>query len=82
MAGELGIAGLDPTDAEELTCDVLVIGGGTAGTMAALTAAEHGADASPQLRTGGPGSGGQSCSNRSKACSMRGERSSPSTTQS
>ncbi|MFC9930816.1 fumarate reductase/succinate dehydrogenase flavoprotein subunit [Streptomyces sp. NPDC127190] len=32
------------TDAEELTCDVLVIGGGTAGTMAALTAAEHGAD--------------------------------------
>ncbi|WP_408059493.1 fumarate reductase/succinate dehydrogenase flavoprotein subunit [Streptomyces europaeiscabiei] len=31
-------------DAEELTCDVLVIGGGTAGTMAALTAAEHGGD--------------------------------------
>lgn len=31
-------------DAEELRCDVLVIGGGTAGTMAALTAAEHGAD--------------------------------------
>ncbi|MFI5865517.1 fumarate reductase/succinate dehydrogenase flavoprotein subunit [Streptomyces sp. NPDC051546] len=30
-------------DAEELTCDVLVIGGGTAGTMAALTAAEAGA---------------------------------------
>ncbi|MEU7553957.1 fumarate reductase/succinate dehydrogenase flavoprotein subunit [Streptomyces sp. NPDC044571] len=30
-------------DAEELTCDVLVIGGGTAGTMAALTAAERGA---------------------------------------
>ncbi|MGP3927637.1 fumarate reductase/succinate dehydrogenase flavoprotein subunit [Streptomyces sp. 8N616] len=29
--------------AEELSCDVLVIGGGTAGTMAALTAAEHGA---------------------------------------
>ncbi|WP_407549016.1 fumarate reductase/succinate dehydrogenase flavoprotein subunit [Streptomyces sp. Pv4-95] len=28
--------------AEELSCDVLVIGGGTAGTMAALTAAEHG----------------------------------------
>ena len=27
-----------------LSCDVLVIGGGTAGTMAALTAAEHGAD--------------------------------------
>ncbi|MFH8500218.1 fumarate reductase/succinate dehydrogenase flavoprotein subunit [Streptomyces coeruleorubidus] len=32
------------TDAEELTCDVLVVGGGTAGTMAALTAAEHGAN--------------------------------------
>ncbi|WP_435250906.1 fumarate reductase/succinate dehydrogenase flavoprotein subunit [Streptomyces tendae] len=32
------------TDAEELSCDVLVIGGGTAGTMAALTAAEHGAN--------------------------------------
>ncbi|MEU6364874.1 fumarate reductase/succinate dehydrogenase flavoprotein subunit [Streptomyces sp. NPDC046931] len=31
-------------DAEELSCDVLVIGGGTAGTMAALTAAEHGAN--------------------------------------
>ncbi|WP_225825890.1 fumarate reductase/succinate dehydrogenase flavoprotein subunit [Streptomyces naphthomycinicus] len=31
-------------DAEELTCDVLVIGGGTAGTMAALTAAERGAN--------------------------------------
>ncbi|WP_328537280.1 fumarate reductase/succinate dehydrogenase flavoprotein subunit [Streptomyces sp. NBC_00344] len=30
-------------DAEELSCDVLVIGGGTAGTMAALTAAEQGA---------------------------------------
>ncbi|MFF5477447.1 fumarate reductase/succinate dehydrogenase flavoprotein subunit [Streptomyces sp. NPDC012935] len=29
--------------AEELTCDVLVIGGGTAGTMAALTAAGRGA---------------------------------------
>ncbi|MFI2374753.1 fumarate reductase/succinate dehydrogenase flavoprotein subunit [Streptomyces sp. NPDC018964] len=27
-----------------MSCDVLVIGGGTAGTMAALTAAEHGAD--------------------------------------
>ncbi|MFI9809356.1 fumarate reductase/succinate dehydrogenase flavoprotein subunit [Streptomyces sp. NPDC052301] len=34
----------DVTDAEELTCDVLVIGGGTAGTMAALTAAERGAN--------------------------------------
>ncbi|MCW7945581.1 oxidoreductase [Streptomyces hygroscopicus] len=32
------------TDADELSCDVLVIGGGTAGTMAALTAAEHGAN--------------------------------------
>ncbi|WUH89899.1 fumarate reductase/succinate dehydrogenase flavoprotein subunit [Streptomyces sp. NBC_00433] len=32
------------TDAEEFGCDVLVIGGGTAGTMAALTAAENGAD--------------------------------------
>ncbi|MEU6255267.1 fumarate reductase/succinate dehydrogenase flavoprotein subunit [Streptomyces sp. NPDC047043] len=32
------------TDAEEISCDVLVVGGGTAGTMAALTAAEHGAD--------------------------------------
>ncbi|MYX99625.1 fumarate reductase/succinate dehydrogenase flavoprotein subunit [Streptomyces sp. SID486] len=32
------------TDAEELICDVLVIGGGTAGTMAALTAAERGAN--------------------------------------
>ncbi|UWE11402.1 fumarate reductase/succinate dehydrogenase flavoprotein subunit [Actinacidiphila bryophytorum] len=32
------------TDAEEFGCDVLVIGGGTAGTMAALTAAESGAD--------------------------------------
>ncbi|MER5254521.1 fumarate reductase/succinate dehydrogenase flavoprotein subunit [Streptomyces sp. NPDC002855] len=30
------------TDAQELSCDVLVIGGGTAGTMAALTAAEQG----------------------------------------
>lgn len=30
-------------DATRLNCDVLVIGGGTAGTMAALTAAEHGA---------------------------------------
>nr|WP_244177780.1 fumarate reductase/succinate dehydrogenase flavoprotein subunit [Streptomyces atriruber] len=34
----------DLADATELSCDVLVIGGGTAGTMAALTAAEHGAD--------------------------------------
>ncbi|WP_448316359.1 fumarate reductase/succinate dehydrogenase flavoprotein subunit [Streptomyces sp. CO7] len=34
----------DLADAEELTCDVLVVGGGTAGTMAALTAAEKGAD--------------------------------------
>lgn len=33
----------EPADAVRLDCDVLVIGGGTAGTMAALTAAEHGA---------------------------------------
>jgi succinate dehydrogenase/fumarate reductase flavoprotein subunit/HEAT repeat protein len=33
----------DPADRRELSCDVLVIGGGTAGTMAAITAAEHGA---------------------------------------
>lgn len=31
-------------DATELSCDVLVVGGGTAGTMAALTAAERGAN--------------------------------------
>ncbi|MEU9301642.1 fumarate reductase/succinate dehydrogenase flavoprotein subunit [Streptomyces sp. NPDC048269] len=31
------------SDAEEISCDVLVIGGGTAGTMAALTAAGRGA---------------------------------------
>ncbi|MFF9344515.1 MULTISPECIES: fumarate reductase/succinate dehydrogenase flavoprotein subunit [unclassified Streptomyces] len=31
-------------DARELSCDVLVVGGGTAGTMAALTAAGRGAD--------------------------------------
>jgi succinate dehydrogenase/fumarate reductase flavoprotein subunit/HEAT repeat protein len=33
----------DLADTVRLGCDVLVIGGGTAGTMAALTAAEHGA---------------------------------------
>lgn len=33
----------DPTTPVRLDCDVLVIGGGTAGTMAALSAAEHGA---------------------------------------
>jgi succinate dehydrogenase/fumarate reductase flavoprotein subunit len=33
-----------PTQSRELTCDVLVIGGGTAGTMAALTAAKQGAN--------------------------------------
>ena len=33
---------LAPT--RELTCDVLVVGGGTAGTMAAITAAEAGSD--------------------------------------
>ncbi|WP_280248198.1 fumarate reductase/succinate dehydrogenase flavoprotein subunit [Nocardia abscessus] len=32
------------SDRIRLDCDVLVIGGGTAGTMAALTAAEHGAN--------------------------------------
>ncbi|MGY4991567.1 fumarate reductase/succinate dehydrogenase flavoprotein subunit [Streptomyces nigrescens] len=40
-ADTMEIPALD--SAEELSCDVLVIGGGTAGTMAALTAAEHGA---------------------------------------
>ncbi|SEC39222.1 fumarate reductase/succinate dehydrogenase flavoprotein subunit [Streptomyces melanosporofaciens] len=39
-AAPMEIPALDA--AEELSCDVLVIGGGTAGTMAALTAAEHG----------------------------------------
>src|SRR3954453_22070249 len=33
----------DLANTTRLECDVLVIGGGTAGTMAALTAAEHGA---------------------------------------
>lgn len=33
----------DPAAPVRLDCDVLVIGGGTAGTMAALSAAEHGA---------------------------------------
>ena len=33
----------DIADRSRLDCDVLVIGGGTAGTMAALTAAENGA---------------------------------------
>ncbi|MQY02519.1 fumarate reductase/succinate dehydrogenase flavoprotein subunit [Actinomadura macrotermitis] len=33
----------DPAERRELRCDVLVVGGGTAGTMAAITAAEHGA---------------------------------------
>ncbi len=32
------------TDRRELVCDVLIVGGGTAGTMAALTAARHGAN--------------------------------------
>jgi succinate dehydrogenase/fumarate reductase flavoprotein subunit/HEAT repeat protein len=31
------------TQRQELSCDVAIIGGGTAGTMAAITAAEHGA---------------------------------------
>jgi succinate dehydrogenase/fumarate reductase flavoprotein subunit len=34
----------DPGSRQRLACDVLVIGGGTAGTMAALTAAEAGGD--------------------------------------
>ncbi|NKY31918.1 fumarate reductase/succinate dehydrogenase flavoprotein subunit [Nocardia speluncae] len=34
----------DLAETVRLDCDVLVIGGGTAGTMAALTAAEHGAN--------------------------------------
>jgi succinate dehydrogenase/fumarate reductase flavoprotein subunit/HEAT repeat protein len=33
-----------PDEDISLTCDVAVVGGGTAGTMAAITAAEHGAD--------------------------------------
>jgi succinate dehydrogenase/fumarate reductase flavoprotein subunit len=32
------------TERRELACDVLIVGGGTAGTMAALTAAANGAD--------------------------------------
>ncbi len=32
------------TGGRELSCDVLIVGGGTAGTMAALTAAQHGAN--------------------------------------
>jgi succinate dehydrogenase/fumarate reductase flavoprotein subunit/HEAT repeat protein len=32
-----------PSERQELACDVAVVGGGTAGTMAAITAAEHGA---------------------------------------
>ncbi|WP_280270342.1 fumarate reductase/succinate dehydrogenase flavoprotein subunit [Nocardia wallacei] len=34
----------DLSETTRVDCDVLVIGGGTAGTMAALTAAEHGAN--------------------------------------
>ncbi|MEU9996204.1 fumarate reductase/succinate dehydrogenase flavoprotein subunit [Streptomyces sp. NPDC050848] len=41
---ETPLAVPDLADATELTCDVLVIGGGTAGTMAALTAAGRGAN--------------------------------------
>jgi succinate dehydrogenase/fumarate reductase flavoprotein subunit/HEAT repeat protein len=33
----------DVTDRQHLSCDVAIVGGGTAGTMAAITAAEHGA---------------------------------------
>ncbi|HEX6519376.1 MAG TPA: fumarate reductase/succinate dehydrogenase flavoprotein subunit [Streptosporangiaceae bacterium] len=32
------------TTRQQLSCDVAVVGGGTAGSMAAITAAEHGAD--------------------------------------
>ncbi|MBO0806280.1 MAG: fumarate reductase/succinate dehydrogenase flavoprotein subunit, partial [Nocardiopsaceae bacterium] len=35
---------MDQAETIELTADVAVVGGGTAGTMAAITAAEHGAD--------------------------------------
>ncbi len=38
-----GSATVPPVGRRELDCDVLVVGGGTAGTMAALSAAEHGA---------------------------------------
>ena len=34
---------MDTTDTTEITCDVAIVGGGTAGTMAAITTAEHGA---------------------------------------
>ncbi len=33
-----------PSQRRQMQCDVLIVGGGTAGTMAALTAAQHGAD--------------------------------------
>lgn len=35
---------MDTSGTTELQADVIVVGGGTAGTMAAITAAEHGAD--------------------------------------
>jgi succinate dehydrogenase/fumarate reductase flavoprotein subunit/HEAT repeat protein len=35
---------MDTEETMELAADVIVVGGGTAGTMAAITAAEHGAD--------------------------------------
>ena len=33
-----------PAQRREIVCDVLIVGGGTAGTMAALTAAQHDVD--------------------------------------
>lgn len=44
MTAPILFAAPDLADTVRLDCDVLVIGGGTAGTMAALTAAEHGAN--------------------------------------
>ena len=41
MTGPLDIP--PPGQREELSCDVAIVGGGTAGTMAAITAAELGA---------------------------------------
>src|SRR5215210_6912604 len=42
MAAAMEVPSLDSR--RELSCDVLVVGGGTAGTMAAITAGEAGAD--------------------------------------
>jgi succinate dehydrogenase/fumarate reductase flavoprotein subunit/HEAT repeat protein len=41
MTSALRIPPVSPR--QELTCDVAIVGGGTAGTLAAITAAEHGA---------------------------------------